>query len=461
MERAMSLQLSHLAQYDVLTDLPNRTLLNDRLTQVITSARRHGTGLAVLFVDLDRFKHVNDSFGHAMGDVLLQSVAHRLLACVRVSDTVSRLGGDEFVIVLSELDQVEDAAITANKVLTVLAASHKVAQHDLDVTVSIGVSTFPDDGQDAETLIKNADTAMYHAKENGRNNFQFFEKDMNVRALERQGLEGNLRLALGRQEFVLHYQPKVNLETGAITGAEALIRWLHPDRGLVPPAQFVPIAEDSGLILPIGQWVLREACRQARAWLDAGLGPMPVAVNISTLEFRSKHFLEGIRAILLETGLEPHFLELELTESVLMQHPESTASVLQALKSIGVRLAVDDFGTGYSSLSYLRRFPIDVLKLDRSFVQDIACPETKDAAIVNAVITMGKSLKHRVIAEGVETEEQLTFLQAHRCDEGQGFYFSPPVAPEQFAEFVAGGTSSAAVRHLNAGRSQSLLRQTS
>jgi diguanylate cyclase (GGDEF)-like protein len=283
MERAMSLQLSHLAQYDVLTDLPNRTLLNDRLTQVITSARRHGTGLAVLFVDLDRFKHVNDSFGHAMGDVLLQSVAHRLLACVRVSDTVSRLGGDEFVIVLSELDQVEDAAITANKVLTVLAASHKVAQHDLDVTVSIGVSTFPDDGQDAETLIKNADTAMYHAKENGRNNFQFFEKDMNVRALERQGLEGNLRLALGRQEFVLHYQPKVNLETGAITGAEALIRWLHPDRGLVPPAQFVPIAEDSGLILPIGQWVLREACRQARAWLDAGLGPMPVAVNISTL----------------------------------------------------------------------------------------------------------------------------------------------------------------------------------
>ena len=454
----MSLQLSHLAQYDVLTDLPNRTLLNDRLTQAIASARRHGTGLAVLFVDLDRFKHVNDSLGHAMGDALLQSVAHLLLACVRSSDTVSRLGGDEFVVVLSELDQVGDAAITANKVLTMLATPHSIAQHDLDVTVSIGVSTFPYDGEDAETLIKNADTAMYHAKENGRNNYQFFEKDMNVRAVERQALEGRLRHALGRQEFVLHYQPKVNLETGAITGAEALIRWLHPDRGLVPPAQFVPIAEDSGLILPIGQWVLREACRQARAWLDAGLGRMPVAVNISTVEFRSKHFLEGIRAILLETGLEPHFLELELTESVLMQHPESTASVLRALKSIGVQLAVDDFGTGYSSLSYLRRFPIDVLKLDRSFVHDIACAETKDAAIVNAVITMGKSLKHRVIAEGVETEEQLKFLQAHRCDEGQGFYFSPAVAPELFAEFLAGGTSSAAVRHLNAGRSQSLLR---
>jgi predicted signal transduction protein with EAL and GGDEF domain len=388
-------------------------------------------------------------------------VAQRLQACVRVSDTVSRLGGDEFVIVLSELDQVEDAAITATKVLAALAAPHSVGGNDLDVTVSIGVSAFPSDGQDAETLIRNADTAMYHAKENGRNSYQFFERDMNVRAVELQAVEGSLRHALERQEFVLHYQPKINLETGAITGAEALVRWLHPERGLVPPAQFVPIAEDTGLILPIGQWILREACRQARAWLDAGLGPMPVAVNISTVEFRSKHFLEGIRTILLETGLEPSFLELELTESVLMQHPESTASVLRALKSIGVRLAVDDFGTGYSSLSYLRRFPIDVLKLDQSFLHDIARPETKDAAIVNAVITMGKSLKHRVIAEGVETEEQLAFLRAHRCDEGQGFYFSPPVAPEQFAELLAGATSSAALRRLNAGRSQSLLRQTS
>jgi diguanylate cyclase (GGDEF)-like protein/PAS domain S-box-containing protein len=460
-ERAMSLQLSHLAQYDVLTDLPNRTLLNDRLTQAIASARRRGSGLAVLFMDLDRFKHVNDSFGHATGDALLQSVAHRLLACVRISDTVSRLGGDEFVIVLSELDQVEDAAITAKKVLAALAAPHRVGQHDLDVTVSVGVSAFPYDGQDAETLIKNADTAMYYAKGNGRNNYQFFERDMNVRAVELQALESGLRRALERQEFVLHYQPKINLETGAITGAEALVRWLHPDRGLVPPAQFVPIAEDSGLILPIGHWILREACRQARAWLDAGLGPTPVAVNISTVEFRSKHFLEGVRTILLETGLEPAFLELELTESVLMQHPESTASVLRALKSIGVRIAVDDFGTGYSSLSYLRRFPIDVLKLDQSFLHEIACPETKDAAIVSAVITMGKILKHRVIAEGVETEEQLTFLQAHRCDDGQGFYFSPPLAPEQFAEFLARGTSSAAARHLSTGRSQSLLRQTS
>jgi diguanylate cyclase (GGDEF)-like protein/PAS domain S-box-containing protein len=460
-ERAMSLRLSHLAQYDVLTDLPNRTLLNDRLTQAIASARRHGRALAVLFVDLDRFKHINDSFGHAVGDALLQLVAHRLLGCVRVSDTISRLGGDEFVIVLSELDQVEDAAITASKVLALLAAPHRVAGHDLDVTVSIGISAFPYDGQDAQTLIKNADTAMYHAKESGRNGYQFFEKDMNVRAVKLQALEGSLRHALERREFVLHYQPKVNLETGAITGAEALIRWLHPDRGLVPPAHFVPLAEDSGLILPIGQWILREACRQARAWMDAGLGPMPVAVNISTVEFRSKRFLESIRAILLESGLEPGFLEFELTESVLMQHPESTASVLRALKAIGVRLAIDDFGTGYSSLSYLRRFPIDVLKLDQSFLHDIAGPGTKDAAIVNAVIAMGKSLKHRVVAEGVETEEQLRFLRAHCCDEGQGFYFSPPVPPEQFAELLARGAPSGAVRQLNGGRSELLLRQTS
>jgi EAL domain-containing protein (putative c-di-GMP-specific phosphodiesterase class I) len=266
---------------------------------------------------------------------------------------------------------------------------------------------------------------------------------MNVRVVERQSLEGKLRRALERHEFVLHYQPKINLETGAISGAEALIRWLHPDRGLVPPAHFVPIAEDCGLIVPIGQWVLREACRQARVWMDAGLGLLPIAVNISTLEFRNIHFLEALRTILLETRWEPQHLELELTESVLMQHPESTTSVLQALKSIGVQLAVDDFGTGYSSLSYLRRFPIDALKLDRSFVHDLSLQETKEAAIVRAVITMGKSLKHRVIAEGVETPEQLAFLRAQRCDEGQGFYFSPPVAPEQFADLLAGGWSSA------------------
>jgi len=398
----------------------------------------------VLFVDLDRFKDINDSLGHAIGDKLLQSVAERLVARVRNSDTVSRPGGDEFVVLLSELEHPEDAAVCAKKMLTALTAPHRIAQHDVHVTVSIGVSTYPEDGQDAETLVKSADTAMYQAKENGRNNYEFFRQDMNIRAVERQSLEGSLSRALERHEFVLHYQPKINLEKGAITGAEALIRWLHLDRGLIPPAQFVPIAEDTGLLLPIGQWVLHEACRQARAWLDAGLRPVPVAVNISAVEFRDKGFLEGVRAILKDTRLEPRYLELELTESVLMQHAESSASVLQALKTMGVQLAVDDFGTGYSSLSYLRRFPIDTLKVDRSFVRQITA-DADDAIIASAVISMGKSLKLRVVAEGVETREQLAFLQDQRCDEGQGYYFSRPVVAEQFAKLLGTGISETAI----------------
>ena len=442
--RAMSFRMSHLAQHDSLTDLPNRLLLNDRLTRAIASARRNGNRLAVLFVDLDRFKDINDSLGHAIGDKLLQSVAERLVARVRNSDTVSRPGGDEFVVLLSELEHPEDAAVCAKKMLTALTAPHRIAQHDVHVTVSIGVSTYPEDGQDAETLVKSADTAMYQAKENGRNNYEFFRQDMNIRAVERQSVEGSLSRALERHEFVLHYQPKINLEKGAITGAEALIRWLHLDRGLIPPAQFVPIAEDTGLLLPIGQWVLHEACRQARAWLDAGLRPVPVAVNISAVEFRDKGFLEGVRAILKDTRLEPRYLELELTESVLMQHAESTASVLQALKAMGVQLAVDDFGTGYSSLSYLRRFPIDTLKVDRSFVRQITA-DADDAIIASAVISMGKSLKLRVVAEGVETREQLAFLQDQRCDEGQGYYFSRPVVAEQFAKLLGTGISETAI----------------
>jgi diguanylate cyclase (GGDEF)-like protein/PAS domain S-box-containing protein len=442
--RAMSLRMSHLAQHDCLTDLPNRLLLNDRITRAIASARRNGNRLAVLFLDLDRFKHINDSLGHAIGDKLLQSVTERLVARVRSSDTVSRQGGDEFVVLLSELGHPEDAAACAKKMLTALTAPHRIAEHDLHVTVSIGVSTYPEDGQDAETLLKSADTAMYQAKENGRNNFQFFRHDMNVRAAEQRFLEGSLSRALERHEFVLHYQPKINLETGAITGAEALIRWLHLGRGLIPPAQFVPIAEETGLLLPIGQWVLGEACRQARAWLDAGLRPVPVAVNISAVEFRDKGFLEGVRAILKDTRLEPRYLELELTESVLMQHAESTASVLQALKAMGVQLAVDDFGTGYSSLSYLRRFPIDALKVDQSFVRQITA-DADDAIIASAVISMGKSLKLRVVAEGVETREQLAFLQDRCCDEGQGYYFSRPVVAEQFAKLLGTGISETAI----------------
>jgi diguanylate cyclase (GGDEF)-like protein/PAS domain S-box-containing protein len=434
--RVMATEMTYLAHHDFLTDLPNRMLLKDRLTQAISSARRHGNRIGVLFLDLDQFKRINDSLGHAVGDQVLQSVAKRLAACVRRSDTVSRQGGDEFVVLLPELDHAEDAGLSAKKVLTALSEPHRIAEHDLHVSVSIGVSIYPDDGQIAETLIQNADTAMYQAKATGRNNYRFFKKEMNVRAVERQSLESNLRRALERAEFVLHYQPKINLETGAITGAEALIRWQHPDRGLLTPSHFVPIAEDCGLIVPIGQWVLREACRQARAWLDAGLRATPVSVNVSALEFRDKHFLENVCAILKETQLEPRFLELEMTESVLMARVECTACMLGALKVIGVRLTVDDFGTGYSSLSYLNRFPLDTLKLDRSFVHEITSPKANNAAIVRAVITMGKSLKQRVIAEGVETREQLAFLRDQHCDEGQGYYFSRPVAADEFAKLL-------------------------
>ena len=433
--RSIAQKMAHLAQHDFLTDLPNRMLFSDRVANAIALARRHGKRRAVLFLDLDRFKHINDSLGHATGDKLLQSVAQRLVACVRGSDTVSRQGGDEFVVLLSEIERAEDAALSAEKMLLALTAPHSVAEKELHITASIGISIYPDDGQDAETLIKCADTAMYHAKDKGRNNYQFFTEDMNVRALEWHFLEGSLRRALKRREFVLHYQPKINLETGEIVGVEALIRWRHPERGLISPAMFVPIAEDCGLIVPIGRWVLHEACRQAQTWIDAGLPPMPVAVNISAVEFQSKDFLEGVRAILRETRLNPHYLELELTESVLMQNADATAPALIALKALGVRLAIDDFGTGYSSLSYLRQFPIDTLKIDQSFVREITAGSLDDT-IVCAVISMGKTLNQRIVAEGIETEEQLAFLQRQHCGEGQGYHFSRPVSAEEFVTLL-------------------------
>src|ERR1700686_4716366 len=438
--RAMEVEMSHLAQHDTLTKLPNRTLLPYRLSQAITTGGRNGTRIAVLFVDLDGFKHINDSLGHAIGDRLLQSVAKRLLASVRPSDTVSRVGGDEFVVLLSEVAHAGDAGVKAGKMLAALNAPLEIDQHNLRVTASIGVTTYPEDGQETAMLIKNADLAMYQAKENGRNNYQFFEKDMNVRALERQSVEENLGFALDREELVMHYQPKIDLKTGEITGVEALIRWQHPTRGLIGPLQFISVAEDCGLMLPIGNWVLRESCRQAKAWQDAGLRPIEMAVNVSSVEFRNEDFLEGVRAILEETGLSPHYLGLELTESVLMQHAEFTVPVLKKLKAMGVRLAIDDFGTGYSSLSYLRQFPIDTLKVDQSFVNGINA-DTDDATIINAVINMGSNLKHRVIAEGVEKVEQVAFLQAHGCDEGQGYYFSRPVPAPQFAKLLEAGTT--------------------
>jgi diguanylate cyclase (GGDEF)-like protein len=464
--RETAVQAIYSAEHDFLTGLPNRVLLNDRIGQAIALAQRHKKKVVVMFLDLDGFKHINDSLGHSVGDKLLQSIAKRLVACVRASDTVSRQGGDEFVVLLSEVEQSEGAAVAAGRIVRAVAGPHAVDQHNLHVnvaiavgrmlekvaephsiddhelyvTASIGVSVYPDDGLNAETLIQNADTAMYQAKENGRHSYQFFQSEMNVRAVERQAIEESLRRALKQHEFALHYQPIIDLATGAITGAEALIRWTHPTRGLVPPVQFIPVAEDCGLMVPIGKWVLREACRQTQAWIEAGFAMGTIAVNVSALEFRAENFLEDVSAILSETGLDPKSLELELTESLLMKRPEATASILQTLRERGVRVSIDDFGTGYSNLSYLRKFPVDALKIDQSFVRQIGTgSDGDDTVIVTAVIGLGQSLRLRVIAEGVETLEQLEFLRAQHCDDAQGYYFSRPVVPEQFEKLLETG----------------------
>jgi diguanylate cyclase (GGDEF)-like protein/PAS domain S-box-containing protein len=439
--RAMSQKMSHLAHYDYLTDLPNRLLLNDRLTQAISAAHRHQQHPAVLFVDIDRFKHVNDSLGHLIGDKLIVSLARRLVDCVRSSDTVSRQGGDEFVILLSSVVHAEDAALTAQKILTAAGMPHRLGEHDLQITLSIGISTYPDDGADAETLVRNADIAMLNAKESGRNNYQFFKPTMNEHALERQSIEGSLRHALDRGEFVLHYQPKMDLSAETLTGAEALIRWRQPERGIVFPRNFIPIAEQCGYIVPIGRWVLREACRQRRSWLDAGLAPIPVAINISAVELRSTNFVAHVRDILEETGLEPKYLEFELTETAFLQDPEATVAVLRELKTIGIHLTLDDFGTGYSSLSYLKRFPIDSLKIDKSFVRGL-CTDSDDSKLVSAVINLGRSFHLQVIAEGVETRDQFLALQAQDCAEGQGYYFQKPIEAGEFAKLLGADQSA-------------------
>ena len=436
--RAMTLKMAHMAHHDFLTGLPNRALLTERLEHAMASANRRRKQTAVLFLDLDYFKHINDSLGHGIGDQLLQAVAERLSTCIRATDTLSRQGGDEFVILLADIEQAQDAANVGEKLLAALALPQQIGDHELHVTLSIGISIYPDDGKTAETLMKNADTAMYAAKASGRDNYQFFKAEMNAEAVRHLLIENNLRRALARGEFVLHYQSQIDLISGAMTGTEALVRWLDPDLGLLQPEQFIPIAIECGLIVPIGRWVLREACRQVKAWLDAGLPVVPVAVNVSAAEFRHKNFLAGVASILAETGLAPHYLELELTESSLMSDVEASLSVLRALKAMGLQLAIDNFGTGYSSLSYLRHFPIDTLKIDRSFVCALATSEggEGEAAFVGAVIGMGRNLKQRVIAEGVETLEQLTFLRARQCAQGQGFHFSRPLSATEFASLL-------------------------
>jgi diguanylate cyclase (GGDEF)-like protein/PAS domain S-box-containing protein len=436
--RAMTLKMSYLAQHDSLTDLPNRVLLNDRLSEAISLSSRYQRKLALLFIDLDHFKHINDSLGHPVGDRLLQLVARRIFSCVRGSDTVGRQGGDEFVVLLWEVRHAEDAAITAAKILETLRLSYEIDAHQLHITASIGIATYPDDGTDAETLMKKADLAVYHAKETGRDSYQFFRSEMSERAIEHQSLEASLRHAIERQELVLHYQPKLSLTTGGIVGVEALIRWRHPDRGLVSPGQFIAIAEDCGVIVPIGRWVLREACRQARAWQIAGQPSLCVSINVSSVELRSPGFVAGVRTILKETGLQPRFLELELTETALMEAARSIAGALSELKDIGVQLALDDFGTGYSSLTHLKRFPIDAFKIDQSFVRDLATDQD-ETGIVSTMIGMGKSLHMRVVAEGVETREQLKILKKHGCPQAQGYYFSRPVPGEDFAQLLVDG----------------------
>jgi diguanylate cyclase (GGDEF)-like protein/PAS domain S-box-containing protein len=434
--QAMAKRMAHLAEHDILTSLPNRGLLDDRLEQGIALAQRYGRKLAVLFIDLDHFKHINDSLGHLIGDQLLRAVALRVTPCVRSSDTVSRQGGDEFIVLLSEISHAEDAALIADKIRLAVLEPYTIASHLLHLTASIGVSVYPEDGTDPESLIQCADTAMYHAKENGRNRSQFFKDEMNSHAAERQIIRGDLRDALDRGEFALEYQPKVNLVSGAITGVEALIRWRHPSRGVLPPLEFIQIAEDCGLIVQIGQWVLRAACLQAQTWRTTGVRFGTMAVNISAVEFRNDRFFENVCGILEYTGLEPRYLELELTETAVMRNFDATSTVLHALSAMGIRIAVDDFGTGYSNLSYLKRFPINTLKLDKSFVHDV--PENANiATIVRSVIHMGQSLHLQVVAEGVENAEQLKFLQVYNCAEGQGYYFSEPLHPSECQALIA------------------------
>ncbi len=431
-------RVQYLAYYDALTGLPNRALLQDRLAKALASARRRKDRVALLFLDLDRFKDINDSLGHSVGDLLLQEVAERLKKWSREQDTVARVGGDEFVIVLTAAKDGADAAVAAERLVHAMSAAIVVQGRTLSVGCSLGISIFPEHGADSETLIKNADAAMYCAKENGGHNFKFFTDDMNAQAVERLTLENGLRLALDKKELFLVYQPQMNIATGKIIGLEALLRWQHPTLGLVPPDKFIRIAENCGLIMPIGEWVLMTACSQARKWQDEGLPALSVAVNVSAVQFRQEGFCETIRRVLQETRLAPPYLELELTESLLLTNADVTHSVIRELKEMGITLAIDDFGTGYSSFSYLRQFRVSKLKIDQLFIRDVAT-NPDDAAITAAIISMAKSLHLKVIAEGVEDEAQMSFLRAHQCDEIQGYYFSKPLAVDKVADKLRGG----------------------
>ncbi len=432
-------RLQFLANHDALTKLPNRTLLQERIEHALRLAQRNKTQLAVLFIDLDRFKIINDTLGHDAGDLLLLEASRRLMKCLRESDTIARQGGDEFVVLLEEFgDDVQYLATVARKVMGALTQPFTLQGQEIFISASIGISVYPQDGQDMNALLKNADIAMYRAKEQGKNTFQFYASDSNVHSFERLALENSLRKALERKEFVLHYQPKVDLATDTIVGAEALVRWQHPDLGMVPPAQFIPLAEEAGLIGPIGEWVLREACMQNRAWQEAGLPLITIGVNLSGGQFRDENLRNVIASALAQSGMQPFYLELEITESMIMQNPERAVDILQGFREMGMHTSIDDFGTGYSSLGYLKRFPLDSLKVDRSFVQDVP-GDLDDVAITQAIIGLAHSLGLKVVAEGVETSAQLDFLRRQHCEQIQGYIFSEPLPAEEFAKLLEGG----------------------
>jgi len=444
--KEMESRLAHLASHDALTGLPNRHLLHDRLGQALIAAARHGRAAGVLFLDLDRFKTINDSLGHSTGDRLLKAVAERLRAGVREGDTVARLGGDEFIVILDDMAQPQDAALVAQKIIESFVPPFRVevpeagGTQEFFFTTSIGISLYPNDGENADTLLKNADTAMYRAKERGGNSYHFFTPEMDIRARQRLSLENALRNALERREFVLHYQPQIDLATQRVIGVEALLRWNRPERGLVAPADFIPLLEETGLIVPVGEWVLRETCAQASRWRKAGLPPLRVAVNLSARQLRHERFADTVAAALADTGMDPDGLELEITESAVMQQVEASIETLSRVRALGVRLAMDDFGTGYSSLSHLKRLPINTVKIDQSFVREMPADEN-DAAIVQAIIVLARTLRLDVIAEGVETKEQLAFLHAHGCNAMQGYLFSRPLLAAEITTLLERGTS--------------------
>lgn len=435
MQRRVEDMFRHQALHDPLTGLPNRILFEERLTLALAKAHRQGEMLAVAFLDLDRFKNINDTLGHAVGDELLQSVAQRLKGCLREGDTIARWGGDEFTLLLPQITSAEDAAQIAERILSSFKTPFQLCDREMHVTTSIGIALAPYDGEDAETLLKNADTTMYRAKQHGKDNFQLYSPEMNVKAFEQLVLANSLYKALNQDQFLLHYQPQLDLKTGQIVALEALIRWQHPEIGLVTPTQFIPLAEETGLITAIGTWVLQAACTQNRAWQTAGLPPMRISVNLSARQFQQPNLAKNIARVLAETGLEPRYLEVEITESIAMQNVDLTISVLQELQEMGVQIAIDDFGTGYSSLATLKRFPLHTLKVDREFVRDII-NDPKDAAIIKSVVALGHGLELKVIAEGVETAEQLQFLSLVNCDGIQGYLFSKPLPAKLVAELL-------------------------